>query len=260
MAKAMKEQKDQLPANIDFEGDSGSGFESADIDSFAVPFLVVLQKNSPQCDDDSSKRIEEARPGMLFNTVTEKLYPARNEDGEGVLIVPVAYKRQFLEWTPRNTGGGLAAIYSVDEGLKLLETCNKDENGRPITEDGNIIADSRMHFVMANLDGEWTHVIIAMSSTQIKHSRKWMSIMDNLKMTRSDGTKYTPAMFSHIYKVSTQAEENSKGTWRGWKVELKELISDAKLYSDAKDFRDKVVANEVTVSQPTEQEEESTEI
>lgn len=262
MSKKLKEKKNTLPANISFEDDADSGFENTDVESFAVPFLAILQKLSPQVDEDSASRIKGAKAGMLFNTVTEKFYQAKHEDENRVLVIPVAQKRQFVEWTPRDSGGGIAGVYTVAEGLDKIERETiKDEKGRSVTEAGNLIADTRVHYVLADLgDGNWIPMIMAMSSTQIKHSKKWMSIMDNLKFERGDGTKYTPAMYSHIYNVSTQQQENAQGTWRGWKITLATVIKDPKLYTDAKEFRNKVVANEIVEAPMPGSEEATTEV
>lgn len=246
-SKEVKSKENTMPVAINYEGDSGAGFETADLDSFAVPFLVVLQKLSPQCDDDSPKRMADAKPGMLFNTVNEKLYAARMEDNAGIPVVPVAFKRQFIEWGPRDSGKGLVAIYDVAEGLELQKHCTRDDKNRLTTPQGNLLADTRMHFVLAKDGEDWLPMIVSMSSTQIKNSKKWMALMDNIKFVRGDGTKYTPAMFSHIYKLSTQHEENAQGTWRGWKVSLVGRVEDLKLYDAARAFRDQIMANQVEV-------------
>ena len=53
-----------------------------------------------------------------------------------------------------------------------------------------------------------------MKSTQLKISRKWNSMMNGLKLKGKDGL-YTPASFSHIYKLKTTQMSNDKGTWFG---------------------------------------------
>ena len=50
--------------------EAGSGFEEATSDSYAVPFLQVLQSGSPQCKKSDGKYIKGAEEGMIFNTVT----------------------------------------------------------------------------------------------------------------------------------------------------------------------------------------------
>lgn len=258
MAKQqLKEQKDQLPANVSFEEDAGQGFEGADVESFAVPFLTALQSNSPQLNEDEAEFVEGAKKGMLINTVTNDLYPARKKDGEGVNVIPCAYKRQFIEWKPRGTsGGGLVAIHDVDEGIRLSKTLTENSEGKMVLENGNTLADTRMHYVlMQGNDGAWHPIILSMTSTQIKKSRKWMTIMDNIKFQRADGSgKFTPPMFSHVYRVSTVPESNDKGSWHGYDIALVEVVNDAEVYKQAKDFREKVVAGDVEVAQPVDEQ------
>lgn len=255
--KEVQAKKDQLPANISFEDDAGQGFENTDIDSFAVPFLVIAQSNSPQVDPDQAEFIEGLKQGMLFNTVTGDIYEARKKDGNGVLVVPCAYQRQFIEWAPRGTGsGGLVEIHDVEEGLALSKTLVENKEGRRVLPNGNTLADTRMHYVlMQHTDGSWIPVIISMSSTQVKKSRRWMTVMDNIKFTRQDGSKFTPAMYSHTYKVSSVPESNEKGNWHGFDITKHDIVSSSELYDQAKKFKDKVAAGAVEVAQPVNEDD-----
>ena len=58
-----------IAAGQDYSQYAGQGFEDHTRDDYAVPFLGVLQSNSPQIET-----LPSARPGMLFNTVTNELY------------------------------------------------------------------------------------------------------------------------------------------------------------------------------------------
>lgn len=90
-AVSKKEKVTALPAVLmeGFEGDAGGGMEGTDFDSFAVPFLVVLQSMSPQCKKSDGAYIEGAEEGMIFNTASGEVF-----DGEeGVMLVPFAYRR-----------------------------------------------------------------------------------------------------------------------------------------------------------------------
>jgi hypothetical protein len=255
---AVKDEEMQLPANVKFEEDEGGGFEEADVDSFAVPFLAILQALSPQCDEDDPKYNDEARPGMIFNSVSEECYPAANSaDEHGINAIPCAFKRQFLVWSPRDEGGGLVNVLTASDGLALQADCERDEDtGRLMTPDGNILSDTRMHYCLVQYEegGNWEPVIVGMSSTQVKKSRKWMTMMDKLKFKRQDGTKYTPAMFAHIWNLTTIGEENNKGKWKGWQIEKDSIVADPDLYAVARDFRDKVMGDQVTVSMGDDQD------
>ena len=68
---AVAQRKATLPAT---RAPLGRGFEEADADSFAIPFLAMLQKGTPQADPDDPAYIKGAKPGMFMNTVTLELF------------------------------------------------------------------------------------------------------------------------------------------------------------------------------------------
>ena len=49
---------------IPFEEDANIGLASIGKDDLAIPFLTILQSNSPQLTEDKS-----LRPGMVYDTV-----------------------------------------------------------------------------------------------------------------------------------------------------------------------------------------------
>ena len=83
------------------------GFENLGADDYAIPFFSILQKGSPEVDPDKKDEyIPGSKPGMIMNSVTNELI-----DGKvGFAIVPVHRKHEFLEWIPRDQGGGLGRI------------------------------------------------------------------------------------------------------------------------------------------------------
>ena len=69
---AIKKEAGAL-ASVDIEQFADSGFDNVDSKSLALPFLKVLGQLSPQVTMGDSNFIEEARPGMIYNTVTLSL-------------------------------------------------------------------------------------------------------------------------------------------------------------------------------------------
>ena len=135
-SKAVTTVKDQLPAGIDFQGDVGGGMEGTDKDSFAIPFLSVIQKMSPEVDEADPKFIESARPGMFSNSVTTELFDGK----KGVIFIPCAFHRRFLRWAPRDSGGGFKGDLSPEEATELeMNGTVVQETGRLyfVDEDGN---------------------------------------------------------------------------------------------------------------------------
>ena len=230
-----------------YEEDADSGFEQANADAYAIPFLTILQSGSPQCKKSEGAHIEGAEEGQLFNTVAEECF-----DGDkGFDIVPVHYKRAFVEWQPRETGGGFVAEHNEADGLDLLKQCTKNDSNQDILPNGNLLVDTRSHYVLVlDENGVADSAVIAMSSTQMKKSRRWMTVMQNLKMKRGDGSSFTPPMFSHRYSLTSVPESNDKGSWYGWKITIGEQVADINLYNAAKSFREAILSGEAKDSTP----------
>ena len=233
MAKELQKKEEFLPAVIDFDADAGSGFEDADSSAYAIPFLRILQAMSPQIKKSDASYIKGAEEGDIFNTVSESVIKAE----EGITIIPCAYEHIYLLWAPGRAG--LRGRLSPDEYIKIEKRKIKNDKGQEVEVDmeGNIISDTRQHYVLiVHEDGNCEPALISMSSTQIKKSKKWMSLMQAI---RHNG-KPAP-MFSQTYKVTTVTDPpNDKGTWMGWKIEHTGQVPSVDLYNEAKSFRQMV--------------------
>jgi hypothetical protein len=235
-----------------YEEDIGAGFEQADKDAYAIPFLSILQAGSPQVKKSDGAYIKGAEEGFLFNSVTQEVIDGTN----GTTVIPCYYTRRFVKWGARDAGGGFKGEFLPTD--PIISTA-KEVDGRLLLADASgafnpktsdILVDTRNHYVLILSDNGYSPALISISSTQIKKSRQWMSKMDGIKLRRADGTMFTAPMFSHTYKLSTVPESNDKGSWYGWKVETGGLVEDAGLYQAAKAFRDAVGAGEVKAAQP----------
>jgi hypothetical protein len=222
----------------DFEKDASDGFESMGQDDFALPFLRLLTNTSPEVGE-----VDGAMPGMVFNTVNSTLYDGK----KGLIVVPCAYVRQYIEWTPRGVGSGApVAIYPATSDV-LSRTHREPGDNKDYLDSGNYIENTANHYVMVmNDDGIPEPALITMKSTQLKKSRKWNSMMMSTKLMGKNGP-YTPPMYSHLYRLTTQAESNDKGKWYGWEVERIGPIEDMNVYHAAKAFAQSVHAGDVKV-------------
>ena len=188
-----------VPAELGFmAGAEQTGFEGADFNSFATPFLRILQPNSPQLIEESDNYIDGAKPGMFFNTVTNKLYD------KSVRVIPVFFKRNFVEWKPDQ--GGFVAAHSPEDAARIGEKVPGEMD--MYTEAGNILAENFNFYLLIESDMEAGPIILAQASSGIRHAKKWMSNMRMLKM----GNKPAP-MFSSVYTLATSLNENNQGKW-----------------------------------------------
>lgn len=224
----VKKKEIALVPVTDFQADSGKGFETADRNAYAIPFLTILQDLSPQVKKSSPEYINGAEAGMLYNSVTEKFY-----DGEeGILIIPVFYHRNFIEWTPRSSGGGFVAIHSTEpEGAKWTEDNNY------CLSNGNELTDTRNHYII--MVEELKPALICMSRTQLKKSKKWMSQLQALKFEGTNKKLFTPPMFANVFKISTIIERKDNFQWFGFKLERVRDVT-IKEYTVSKGFLDAV--------------------
>lgn len=237
-----------------FEMDSGDGFDNMDSESCSIPYLGILQKTSPQCDEDDGAYIEGAKPGMFYNSVSGEVFPE-------VLLVPVFFERKFIEWVPRDSGGGFVGAYMANDPVVL--NAPRGDSGKLMLENGNYLADTRYHYCLM-VDPETfgiTPVVVSLTSTQIKKSKNWMTVMQNIRLRRKDGSAFTPPSYSHIYKASSIGESNDLGNWKGWKIELmRRLGTDAEkvqfdqtVYAEAKSFHEIVASGQANVADPSDQ-------
>ena len=221
-----------LPANM-FEDDAAKGLGAIGQEDLALPFLKILGQLSPEVNKRDGKYVEGAEPGMIFDSVSGELY-----DGvKGINVIPCFYKLEYIEWKDRGEGlGAPVAIY--DSSSDIMSKTKPDANYKDRLPNGNYIEKTASHFVVVSGDSPST-ALISMKSTQLKISRKWNSMMSGIKMKGANGM-FTPASFSHIYKLKTTQMSNDKGTRFGWEVSKVGPVTDKGLYDQAKSFSENI--------------------
>ena len=221
-----------LPANV-FEEDAAKGLGNIGQQDLALPFLKILGQLSPEVNKRDGKYVEGAEPGMIFNSVSGELY----DGAKGINVIPAFYKLEYVEWKDRGEGaGGPVAIH--DSSSDIMSQTKADANYKDRLPNGNYVEKTASHFVIITGDSPST-ALISMKSTQLKISRKWNSMMSGIKLKGKNGL-FTPASFSHIYRLKTTQMSNDKGTWFGWDVSKVGPITDTSLYQQAKTFSDNI--------------------
>jgi len=221
-----------LPSNM-FEDDAAKGLGTIGQEDLALPFLKILGQLSPEVNKRDGKYVEGAEPGMIYNSVSGDLY-----DGvKGIDVIPCFYKLEYIEWKDRGEGPG-APVAIYDSSSDIMSKTKPDANYKDRLPNGNYIEKTASHFVIVSGDSPST-ALISMKSTQLKISRKWNSMMSGIKMKGANGM-FTPASFSHIYKLKTTQMQNDKGTWFGWEVNKVGPVTDKGLYDQAKSFSESI--------------------
>ena len=227
-----KKEAAGLPADLEqeMEADAGDGRQGITTKDLAIPFLRILQKVSPQLDKRDGAFIEGAEEGDIFNTVTGEIWPCE----EGLTVIPCAFHFKYIEWKPRDDGGGFVNSYTREDELPSTE---QDDRGRAITGAGNILADTAEHYVViVGPEGHCDTAVIAMSSTQLKHSRKWNSMISQQQISTREGMKSAPT-YSRMYRIKgNNHETNDDGSWMNWNITLEGIVDNIDIYRSAKVF------------------------
>jgi hypothetical protein len=241
-----------IPLDMDVAGSAGSGLEGADKDSFAIPFLRVIQKMSPQVDEADAAFMPNAKPGMFINSVTNELISGT----DGVEFLPCAFQRRFLRWGPRGGGGngGFKGEFLPEDVAEMIAQGKIVEVDRRLyvpLPDGTVnqktcdrFTDTRSHFgLLVRPDGTFTRVLLALASTQIKKSKQLVSLLSEAKVATAAGVVTPPTWLNRI-KLTTGIESNDEGSWHGVKIEAGGFITDKTLFEAGKAFNAAIAAGE----------------
>jgi hypothetical protein len=241
MANAVaKKKKTDVSTDVmdDILGMAGEG-ASFDSSEMQIPFVRVLQALSPQLNKKKAEYIDGAEQGDLFNNVTMQSW-----DGEdGVNIIPCFQTTKYLEFTPRDMGGGFRGELAANDPA-ISQTTRV--GSKELLSNGNELVKSDQHYcLIVEDDGSFQPAVVDMKSTQLKVSRRWKTQIAMQKVKRPDGSVVIPPVFATIWKLSTVEESNDQGTWNNYQIEKVRLVDSRDLLMEAKAFRDSIRAGEV---------------
>jgi hypothetical protein len=194
-----------LPMAVEGYGDyEGRGFQNQTQEDIAIPFVNILQAMSPEVQQDG---VEGAKPGMLINSVSQDLY---NE----VEFVPAITQHVFVEWVPRDQGGGIVATHATDSDVVKRAKAAATSFGKYKTDNGNDLVETYYVFGVLAIEGEPQGMaLMAFTSTKIKAYRHIMGRLNSFQIRLEDGRRINPPLFAHSLRISTRQQKNTKGSF-----------------------------------------------
>lgn len=240
-------------AAYDYGEDANKGFASLGKESLSIPFLQILQGQSPELET-----VDGAKPGMLYNSVTGKLY----DNKVGVVVVPCEGNRSFVEWRIREDGGGIVDRHAPDSELvkkvQAEQKLGKYKVPGPGGKQHELIETFYMYVNVVNEDGSFEPAVISFKSTGIKVFRNWRTKISLIQVQLPDGRRVNPPPFAHKFRVTTHKEKNAQGEW--WAPEITYAERDAEssrlapsdpLYQASRDFAASVNSGKATLGSET---------
>lgn len=178
--------------------DTMEGFEDIDSSTMAIPFLVILQKGSPQLNKEKSQYIKGAEVGEWFNTVTKKTY------GQSVNIVALKFEHLYIEWLPDR--GGFVSYHTPEHAAQLADDVTF---GKWKAVNGNDLSEQYSYIIL--IEGHESDGIMVMSlaSSAIKMAKEWNRLMTSHIM--DNGEKAKP--YYLVWTITTEYVENDRGDW-----------------------------------------------
>lgn len=220
MAKstALKAVDAQSPAEYDYGDDfeqyAGAGMETLTSKDLLVPMLDILHFSSKEISQDGFT----GRPGDMIIRTLGEVYSGR----KGLIFVPAATREKYVEWTPKDSGGGVVGQY---EPRDPYVTEIRERNGGKmfgklyisgIKDDKTSNYLSETHYVAGILGlvsqddpDDYTvidtrQVIIPFSSTKIRVHKEWASKADRIMLAKKSGGKMIAPLWLTRYRLSTK--------------------------------------------------------
>lgn len=186
----------------DYVTDTGRGSEGVTVDDMSLPRLSIIQDLSPQRKKNEDAYIDGAEEGMIFNTASNELFP----NGK-VTVIPCFFRAEYVVWKDRQKGGGFGGAFATEElaneAIKLLDDAADWD-----------VSYTHQHFcIMVHPDHteakpHTEDVVISMSRSQLKPSRKW-----NTMVQTAGGDR-----FARAYSLNVVQDKSSKGDFYNWSV------------------------------------------
>jgi len=161
-----------------------------------IPYLKILQKLSPQCNEDDKGYVKGAKQGMFMDSITNKVY------GKEVNIIPVYFKRKFIEWKPNRAG--FVTVHDTEPA-----GVNKDVYAKWVLPNGNELSEIIEYYVYVADDMDSGIKILSLKSASIKYAKSWNTL---IACTRLDNGNKAP-FFATVWKLGSVLNNKDGNMW-----------------------------------------------
>lgn len=225
--------KTALPAGYDIDAlvaDATSSNPQLTGGDVALPYIYILQGLSPQVNAGLPSYIEGATASMFFNNVTDEVFDGRKE---GLVFIPCAYERRYVEWVDRDSGGGWVADYDINSDI--MSRTRTDEKKRARLPNGHLIVETAYHYGLFKdpNTGDWGQCVLPMKSTALKKNRAWNNMIVTSKIP---GTDIQAPWFLFSYVLKSVIETKNENSWWNFDIQKNPEPISADLYAKAKEF------------------------
>jgi hypothetical protein len=178
------------------------GAENITAKNSVIPRLTILQGLSPQLNKKKSEYIEGAEIGDFCNVAAGDVY--RRE----ISVIPCYFDTIYIEWVKNR--GGLATIHGNE---KILAKCTRNDRFQNVLPDGNIIEETSQWYCLLQDGANWTGIFFPLRATNLKHSRRWLTLVTGETLQDADKHPWKPPLFWRSWRLRVVDDSNERGDW-----------------------------------------------
>lgn len=177
------------------------GNEQLSVEDVTMPRLEIVQSLSACRDKESSDYITGAEEGLLYNNLTRQLY------GKSVILIPIAFKKEYLLWQDLKKGGGFGGAYETEnQAQAALAQRENPESWEAVLTHQHIC------FRYDPETGTAEEIVVSMARSKLKASRRFNSL---IRMVGANMPR-----FARMYRISGQKVSNKQNqTYYNYAVE-----------------------------------------
>lgn len=190
-------KKTSVPKGSFLDAFGGEGLEHISPEDLQIPRLKVLQALSPELDEAKPVYNDAAKNGDFYLTLPGVSLK------KSVEVIPLHQATFWIEYLPGRggyVGRHLPGTIAVDK---------TDYANWFNPANGNQIVESRDWVVLVVGHEEVGPVIMSFTSSQIKASKSWLSLVS---MERTPGGKVAP-IFANVWNLTSVGQSNDKGSY-----------------------------------------------
>lgn len=177
------------------------GNEQLSVEDVTMPRLEIVQSLSACREEESADYIEGAKEGLLYNNLTRELY------GQSVILIPIAFKKEYLLWQDLKKGGGFGGAYDTE----ALAEAAKATRENPLDWEA-VLTHQHICFRFDPETGTAEEIVVSMARSKLKASRRFNSL---IRMVGASMPR-----FARMYKISGQKVSNKQNqTYYNYNVE-----------------------------------------
>lgn len=194
----------------------GMGAENVQTKDVLIPRLTILQKLSPQLSKKKAEYVEGAELGDFCNVATGDVYK------ESIIVIPCHFITAYIEWGKNRSG----LVNNYGDDAAILKKCVRNEKNQNVLQNGNIVNETAQWYCLLQDGASWTRIFIPLTSTNLKHSRKWMTVCRTEDVKMPNGEVWKPPLFWRSWKLTAVEDSNDQGDWVTFKPERGETTMD----------------------------------